>query len=584
MTDFWPDQLTLQSPEYLWAILFVPLLWWLLRLIPPEAIRRRFPSLRLFQNLPPLRPQTAFTPLWLLILRGIMVIALIILFTEPVWQTGEADIPLTDQPVILMMDNCWAAAPNWHGIRAKALSILAPMPIAQNIAVIVACPQNADYLASHGLVNPLQARIILNRMTQQDEAMHPRKMITALRSLDLAPIAQLNFVSSGVVDQRDDMTELSRELRTYDDLRVFMPLRNQLPQRLALQEKDRKLAAIVSRLNDDAGEGSQITLRNRQNQIVSLIPFSWKDNEKIHEMELSLPPEELDHIHTISIENRGVMAAAARHRNQMPVRTGIVRTKAADNPFDDPQTYIRNALSRDTHLVMDDWNILLAQNLPVIMTTEPQLPANQIHKIENWIRRGGRLVRFASFQSRIPTDDLMPTKILRRVRSNPDYLFNNDGAQMTASTQLPALSSTFKSYFLMSPVTGGDVQIWAKFDNQAPLALARSMDKGKSIWISAPPVPESGNWATQKDFAKFIQSLLIAKEEMPAVFSPPVNWNDLAILDTGFLPDQSQLSDLNDQRTDIPFAPYITIFILLLFVVDQALIILRFSGLTWKRS
>src|SRR5262249_8608659 len=151
-SKFFSGEIILLTPHYLWAILAVPLLWWLLRLIPPEAIRRRFPSLRLLQNLPPLRAQTAYTPVWLLILRGAMIALLLLGFAEPVWQIAEADTPASDQPVIMLFDNCWAAAPNFDAMRAKLLSLLDDFPPEQNIAVLAACPAGPDALISRGLV------------------------------------------------------------------------------------------------------------------------------------------------------------------------------------------------------------------------------------------------------------------------------------------------------------------------------------------------------------------------------------------------------------------------------------------------
>ncbi|HRJ13279.1 MAG TPA: BatA domain-containing protein, partial [Alphaproteobacteria bacterium] len=246
---FLTDNILLQAPEYLWAILAVPLLWWLLRLIPPEAIRRRFPSLKLLQNLPPLRAQTAFTPIWLLILRGILIITLVLAFTDPVWQIDEADLPPPDQPIIFLIDNCWAAAPNWPEMQNKAQSLLSTLPLQQNIAILAACPPTANHLVTQGLVNSPGAILQMQQLQQQNAVANWRDIILALQNLDLAPIAQVHFISSGVMDSDEDLQRLSAEIRIYDDVNVILPPPNHLPLNLTISQKN-PVTVTLQRLTD----------------------------------------------------------------------------------------------------------------------------------------------------------------------------------------------------------------------------------------------------------------------------------------------------------------------------------------------
>jgi hypothetical protein len=61
--------LAFTTPLLLVALLALPILWWLLRAVPPAPIRRRFPGVALLLGLKDDDSQTDKTPWWLLLLR-----------------------------------------------------------------------------------------------------------------------------------------------------------------------------------------------------------------------------------------------------------------------------------------------------------------------------------------------------------------------------------------------------------------------------------------------------------------------------------------------------------------------------------
>jgi hypothetical protein len=60
--------LAFTTPLLLLALLALPILWWLLRAVPPAPIRRRFPGVALLLGLQDDESQTDKTPWWLLLL------------------------------------------------------------------------------------------------------------------------------------------------------------------------------------------------------------------------------------------------------------------------------------------------------------------------------------------------------------------------------------------------------------------------------------------------------------------------------------------------------------------------------------
>ena len=61
------------APLLLWGLLALPMLWLILRAVPPAPVRRRFPGVALLLGLQDRDSQTERTPWWLLVLRDAAV-------------------------------------------------------------------------------------------------------------------------------------------------------------------------------------------------------------------------------------------------------------------------------------------------------------------------------------------------------------------------------------------------------------------------------------------------------------------------------------------------------------------------------
>ncbi|MEM9969867.1 MAG: DUF4159 domain-containing protein, partial [Pseudomonadota bacterium] len=100
------------SPLLLLGLIALPILWLILRAIPPAPIRRRFPGVALLLGLMDEENQADRTPWWLLALRMLAIAAAIIGFAGPVLN------PETEQPgngpLLVVFDGTWADAPDWQ--------------------------------------------------------------------------------------------------------------------------------------------------------------------------------------------------------------------------------------------------------------------------------------------------------------------------------------------------------------------------------------------------------------------------------------------------------------------------------------
>ncbi|MCB1312803.1 MAG: DUF4159 domain-containing protein [Sedimentitalea sp.] len=99
------------APWLLLGLAALPILWLILRAVPPAPIRRRFPGVALLLGLKDDESVTDRTPWWLLLLRMLAVAAVILGLAGPVLN------PRTETagsgPLLVVFDASWAGATRW---------------------------------------------------------------------------------------------------------------------------------------------------------------------------------------------------------------------------------------------------------------------------------------------------------------------------------------------------------------------------------------------------------------------------------------------------------------------------------------
>src|ERR1700693_6446929 len=78
--------LSFAEPLLLLGLLSLPLLWWLLRVMPPRPRRIEFPPTRLLFDIAPKEETPSRTPWWLTALRLLAAALLILAAAGPVWK------------------------------------------------------------------------------------------------------------------------------------------------------------------------------------------------------------------------------------------------------------------------------------------------------------------------------------------------------------------------------------------------------------------------------------------------------------------------------------------------------------------
>jgi hypothetical protein len=113
------------APWLLLALAALPILWIILRAVPPAPIRRRFPGVALLLGLTDDDTVTDRTPWWLLLLRMLAVAAVIVGLAGPVLNPRADGEAASRLPLLIVTDASWANARDWNAQVAVMDSLLA---------------------------------------------------------------------------------------------------------------------------------------------------------------------------------------------------------------------------------------------------------------------------------------------------------------------------------------------------------------------------------------------------------------------------------------------------------------------------
>jgi hypothetical protein len=124
------------APLVLAGLVALPVIWWLLRLTPPKPQTEMFPPLRILASVLRREETPHQSPWWLTLLRLLMAALIIFALADPVFNPRER-VATQGSALALVVDNGWAAAPDWD-VRVATAERLINDAAATSVPVVLA--------------------------------------------------------------------------------------------------------------------------------------------------------------------------------------------------------------------------------------------------------------------------------------------------------------------------------------------------------------------------------------------------------------------------------------------------------------
>ena len=149
--------LVFSAPLLLSALIILPGLWWLLRILPPQAQQILYPPLEIIMGAQRDQSEPRRTPLWILLLRLALAAFLILAMAGPKLMSQKLTFSGTS-PLLIILDNGWSSAPNWNDRLDFVKSLIDEADETQRPIALVATSQSVS------TIEPLAAQDARKKM------------------------------------------------------------------------------------------------------------------------------------------------------------------------------------------------------------------------------------------------------------------------------------------------------------------------------------------------------------------------------------------------------------------------------------
>ena len=531
------------APLLLLALLALPILWLLLRAVPPAPIRRRFPGVALLLGLTDDETQTDKTPWWLLLLRMLAIAAVIIGFAGPVLNPKMQEAG--SGPLLVLLDGTWADAPDWTNRMDRVDALLSEASQAgRETALVVLTDLPADgalpFRAADSWASGLAGL--------SPAPWSPESDVIEGWAGALGGEFDTFWLSDGLAyEWRDVLTE---SLEARGDVAVFEAPRAVLGLTPARFEDG---AIIVGGLRSRSGETASVTViahgldPSGTPRQLATAEMEFEAGARDAEVALSLPAElrnRIKRFELAGIRSAGAVSLTddALRRREIALISG--RDEREGLQLLSPTHFLEQALEPNADLIDGTLGDSILANPDVIILADvAALTDLETLELEDWVRKGGLLLRFAgprlaaSDISRDGEDTLMPVRLRAGGRSVGGAMSWGEPKSLRAfSPDSPFFGLaipedvTVTAQVMAQPDPTLADRVIASLADGTPLVTRKRMDAGQIVLVH---VTANAEWSTLPLSGLFVQML-----ERLAVSTRPAEADADDLIGTLWTPDQ----------------------------------------------
>ncbi len=502
----WLSALTFANPAALVALLALPVIWWLLRAVPPRPRTVRFPPLRILLGLKPKEEEAARTPWWLVALR-LMLAALVILAVAGPRIPPPSKVSLAaDGSLLVVLDDGWAAARNWPRIMETLEGVLDEAARRNRPVVLATTVAGA---AAPSLAARRAEEVRKGLAALAPKALTPDRLwlLKRLRGQGVRATQTL-WLSDGLdyghaKEFADGLTVAGGRLEVLAPDAAGLPLAVGRPVL-----NGGRLQASVMRADVRSTERTRVVVRARNGRPLADAPVVFRGSAKKAFATLSLPLAIRNEAAFLTISGQGHAGAVWLFDDRFRRKSVLVfsgETRGRGQPLLSPVYYIVRALQPMAEVTEAQSLAMVDERLGpglsmLILADVGRLDRARRDRIAEWVRKGGVLLRFSGPRMAGEHDDLVPVRLRaggRQLGAALSWEKPQALAPFPRTSPLAGLSPDrevrITRQVLAEPGPELADRTWAALEDGTPLITARKEGSGLLVLVHTTASPEWSN-------------------------------------------------------------------------------------------
>ncbi|PZP56076.1 MAG: hypothetical protein DI586_04805, partial [Micavibrio aeruginosavorus] len=487
-------------PWILSAFAVLPVLWFILRFMPPLPKKTFLPTARFLIGLNNSQTTPDTAPWWLILLRLLILACLILAFAAPIHnpqKPAEASGPLR-----LIFDNGWASAQIWDKQTAKAEEILqAAITANRPVQILFTATKNDNAF--------IRADQALSRIRNAQPQSWPGEPI----SLSSSENADTVWISSGLAE--NDFYKVAENFSS-DGLTVYMP---EMKDRPALLRKPGTPEALVS-VETVSGSGEKS---------VNLQAFDAK-GKLVNQLRVDISGQSGG---MPVMDEAGLFAGKNIYQWKAPsfAGTGGVyladiskgtfsigiesKNAAGSSDFSDASFYLSRALEGSARIENGSIDDLIKKNIAVILLPDiSSFSPQTLTALEKWIDAGGILLRFGGNNMSEADNVLVPVPLRTGLRSLSGDMTWTKALKLSEFTKNSPFTGmtvpdvTVEKQLLAEPSADLDKYVWAKLSDGTPFITAKPQGNGMIVLVHSTATPDWSDFVLSGFYPTFLKEIL----------------------------------------------------------------------------
>ncbi|MEM6886702.1 MAG: DUF4159 domain-containing protein [Pseudomonadota bacterium] len=546
------------APWLLLTLAALPVLWLILRAIPPAPVRRRFPGVALLLGLKDEESVSDRTPWWLLMLRMLAVAAIILGLAGPVLNP-EDDGTRGTGPLLMVLDGSWGGATRWS---EQADAIEAQLSRAgragRTVAFLNMTRPEAPVFQSPDVWRSRLAGF--QPSAWQADAARSAEAVAAIA--DVGDFDTLWFSDSLDYPGREEALMAFESRGTVE---VYQTAANVI----ALSPPGFEDGAVqITALRATAGPERDIVVQAQGSDpagnpaVLATARATFATDETTATTALALPAELRARITRFDVQGQRSAGATTLADDALRRREVALIASREDREglqLLSPLHYLEQALAPNADLIRGGLSNVLPANPDVIVLADiATLSGTEAEQLTDWIEKGGLLVRFAgprvaaSDVSRSDEDPLMPVRLRSGGRTvggamswgEPKALAPFRESSPFFGLEIPA-DVEVTSQVMAQPDPTLAARVVAELTDGTPLVTRKMLEQGQIVLFH---VTASADWSTLPLSGLFVQMLerlsITSASNRPeaealegTIWTPEMVMNGFGVLrDAGTLP------------------------------------------------
>jgi hypothetical protein len=513
------------SPWLLTALAALPVIYWLLRTVPPRPRQIAFPPTRILVGLENKDKTPAKTPWWLTLIRMLAAAFVIFALADPVLNPNREAGLSGSGPLVLVVDNGWSSGGHFAQ-RTRLVDQLISEAENANRPVVIAPTASGVKTVTLRIEAPGAARTTAAALQPQPFAPDRAALAEQLaRILDGQKGLDVVWLSDGI--DHDGATSAFAsalgQIASGGRLQVISNRPGDEPLGLAAGlDRDGRLEAFVVRAEGAGRTGTALAFSARGQRLAET-PYEIPAGNRRISARFDLPLELRNQV--ARIELAGERSAGAVHLldsrsrwHRIALISGESREQA--QPLLAPLYYIERALAPFAELVRQkDVNLAGAvagafeQRSSVLVMADIGTIAGDLGtRVQEWVNKGGVLVRFAGPRLEKGGDELLPVGLRMGGRtlggalswSTPQPLAPFDDTSLFAGLTIPRDVAVNRQILADPAYLTDEVSVWARLADGTPLVTARRMGEGQIVLFH---ITANSDWSNLPLSGLFVEML-----------------------------------------------------------------------------